>query len=53
MQNALVNQGLGSAATLSFIGSITLTLLSVLAIGNARLIRWLGIRQTAIIGIPS
>lgn len=51
LQNALADQGLASAATLSFIGSISPTIMAGLAIPNAGLIRWLGIRQTSIIGI--
>ncbi|UKZ78981.1 hypothetical protein TrVFT333_006732 [Trichoderma virens FT-333] len=51
IQNALLEQKLASAATLSFIGSLSPTIMAVLAIINARVIHWLGIRQSAMIGI--
>ncbi|KAK4076761.1 uncharacterized protein Triagg1_4364 [Trichoderma aggressivum f. europaeum] len=51
IQNALLEQKLASAATLSFIGSLSPTMMAVLAIVNARVIRWLGIRLSAILGI--
>ncbi|OAA72004.1 Major facilitator superfamily domain, general substrate transporter [Akanthomyces lecanii RCEF 1005] len=51
MQSALVDQGLGSPSTLSFIGSIPATLISVMAMLNARIIRRIGTRWTAVAGI--
>ncbi|KAM6478555.1 MFS general substrate transporter [Trichoderma sp. SZMC 28011] len=51
IQNALLEQKLASAATLSFIGSLSPTIMAALAIINARVIRWLGIRVSAILGI--
>ncbi|KAJ6785533.1 hypothetical protein PWT90_03824 [Aphanocladium album] len=51
MQSALVEKGLGSASTLSFVGSIPATLISVMAMVNARIIRKIGVRWTAVIGI--
>ncbi|KAJ3496080.1 hypothetical protein NLG97_g2920 [Lecanicillium saksenae] len=51
MQSALVEKGLGSASTLSFVGSIPATLISVMAMVNARIIRKIGTRWTAVTGI--
>ncbi len=51
MQSALVDQGLGSPSTLSFVGSIPATLISVMAMLNARIIRRIGTRWTAVAGI--
>lgn len=51
MQSALVEKGLGSASTLSFVGSIPATLISVMAMVNSRIIRWIGTRWTAVTGI--
>ncbi|KAL7946937.1 MFS general substrate transporter [Trichoderma barbatum] len=51
MQNALLDQKLSSAATLSFIGSLSPTLMAALAIVIARVIRLLGIRYSAVLGI--
>ncbi|KAL7935752.1 MFS general substrate transporter [Trichoderma chlorosporum] len=51
MQNALLDQKLASAATLSFIGSLSPALMATLAIITARVIRWLGIRISASLGI--
>ncbi|OCK75945.1 MFS general substrate transporter [Lepidopterella palustris CBS 459.81] len=51
MQAALVEQGLSSASTLSFVGSVTTAFISVLAIVNSRVVRALGARATVMIGI--
>ncbi|XWW98942.1 hypothetical protein V2A60_006946 [Cordyceps javanica] len=51
MQSALVDKGLGSPSTLSFAGSIPATLISVLAMVNARVIRRVGARWTAVAGV--
>lgn len=53
MQSALVKQGLGSASTLSFAGSIPATLIAVMAMVNARIIRLIGTRWTAVLGIST
>lgn len=50
MQSALVEKGLASPATLSFIGSLQAALISVLAIANSRTMRWLGVKWTAVAG---
>ncbi|KAH8647900.1 major facilitator superfamily domain-containing protein [Xylariales sp. PMI_506] len=50
MQSALVDQG-GSPATLAFVGSLSCSLISALAIVNARVIRWLGSQRTAMLGV--
>ncbi|KAF7357294.1 Monocarboxylate permease Mch4 [Mycena sanguinolenta] len=51
LQAALVKQGLSSASTLSFVGSSTIACVSGLAVINARVIRFLGARRTALLGI--
>ncbi|KAH8712589.1 Aspyridones efflux protein apdF [Beauveria bassiana] len=52
MQSALVDDaGLGSPSALSFAGSIPATLISVMAMPNARIVRRLGARWTAVAGI--
>jgi hypothetical protein len=51
MQTALVERGLSSAYTLSFIGSLCVTFNSILALANARFIRLVGTRQAALIGV--
>lgn len=51
MQVALIKQGLSSPATLSWIGSLDFACIALLAIVNARVIRWLGARGTALLGI--
>ncbi|KAJ7258801.1 major facilitator superfamily domain-containing protein [Mycena haematopus] len=51
LQAALVKQGLSSPSTLSFVGSSTVACISGLALINARVIRFLGARRTALLGI--
>ena len=51
MQAALVQQDLSSASTLAFVGSLTIAMISVLALVNARVIRALGARTTALLGV--
>lgn len=51
MQAALFKQGLSSPPTLSWIGSLNFACIAVLALVNARVIRYLGARGTALIGI--
>lgn len=51
MQTALVEDGLSTPATLSFIGSLDAALMSALAIVNSRLMRALGMRWTAVLGV--
>ncbi|KAH0338731.1 MFS general substrate transporter, partial [Aureobasidium melanogenum] len=51
MQSALVERGLSSASTLSFIGSLCVTFNSILALAHARFIRLVGTRQAALVGI--
>lgn len=50
MQAALVEQGLASPATLSFIGSLQAALISALAIVNSTVMRRLGARWTCVLG---
>ncbi|KAI5458015.1 major facilitator superfamily transporter [Mariannaea sp. PMI_226] len=51
IQNALVSEGTGSPATLAFVGSVSTGLISALAIINGRVIRWIGSRNTALLGV--
>lgn len=51
MQSALVERGLSSASTLSFIGSLCVTFNSIGALAWARFIRVVGTRQAALVGI--
>lgn len=50
MQAALVDKGLASPATLSFIGSLQAAFISVLAIVNSTIMTRLGPRWTAVVG---
>lgn len=51
LQAAFVAEKVASTSTLSFVGPVTAVFIAVLAIANARLIRWLGARKTALLGI--
>ena len=51
MQAALFKRGLSSPSTLSWIGSLDFTCIALLALVNARIIRWLGAKRTALLGI--
>ncbi|KAH7333526.1 major facilitator superfamily domain-containing protein [Rhexocercosporidium sp. MPI-PUGE-AT-0058] len=50
MQAALFKQGLTSASTLSFVGSLSITCCVVLSLFSVRLIRLVGARHAALIG---
>lgn len=50
-QAALVEQGVSSASTLAFVGSLTTACISFFAVFNARVIRKLGTRLSGILGI--
>ncbi|PWY84805.1 MFS general substrate transporter [Aspergillus heteromorphus CBS 117.55] len=51
MQAALVKEGVSSASTLSFVGSLAPACISFLGIPNARVIRQLGTQVSALLGI--
>lgn len=51
IQAALVADGVSTPSTLSFVGSLTCACISAFALLNARLIRWAGARNTAVVGI--
>ncbi|TVY81399.1 Aspyridones efflux protein apdF [Lachnellula suecica] len=51
IQAALVERNLSSPSTISFVGSLTCASISFLALLNARIIRKLGARTTAMIGV--
>lgn len=51
MQAALFEEGLSSPPTLSWIGSLAFACIAILALVNARVIRLLGARNTAFLGI--
>lgn len=50
-QAVLVEQGVSSASTLAFVGSLTTACISFLAVFNARVIRKLGTRLSGMLGI--
>jgi len=51
IQEALVSQGLSSPGILAFIGSLSATLVAVLGIVNSRIMRLLGARRAALLGV--
>lgn len=51
IQRYLVDQGLSGPATLSFIGSLQAAMTSICATSNAWLMRHLGARNTAMLGV--
>ncbi|KAL5336312.1 major facilitator superfamily domain-containing protein [Aspergillus crustosus] len=51
IQAALVKEGVSSASTLSFVGSLAAACISFLGVLNARLVRLLGTRACAVLGI--
>ncbi|KAL7811380.1 MFS general substrate transporter [Trichoderma gracile] len=51
IQGALVEKGLSTPATLSYVGSLAVSLISCMAILNARIIRAIGAQRTALLGI--
>ncbi|CZR54679.1 related to protein MCH2 (monocarboxylate permease homolog) [Phialocephala subalpina] len=51
IQAALVKQNLSSPASLSFVGSLTAACTSFFALVNARIVRWIGGRKTALLGV--
>ncbi|PVH82230.1 monocarboxylate transporter [Cadophora sp. DSE1049] len=51
IQAALVEQKLSNPASLSFVGSLTAACISFFALVNARIVRWIGARWTAVVGV--
>ncbi|KAJ0422201.1 major facilitator superfamily domain-containing protein [Aspergillus carlsbadensis] len=51
IQAALVKEGVSSASTLAFVGSVAVACISFLGVINARLIRMLGTRLSAVLGV--
>lgn len=51
IQSALVTQGLATPATLSYVGSLTITFISILALASASVIAHVGARKTAFLGV--
>ncbi|KAI1266060.1 major facilitator superfamily domain-containing protein [Xylariaceae sp. FL1019] len=51
IQSALVERGLSSAATLSFVGALGPALLAAVATLNSRLMRMIGVRYTGMLGV--
>ena len=51
IQAALVEKGLSSASTLSYIGSIGFACVSFMAIINARIVRLIGAQKTGMLGV--
>lgn len=50
-QAALVEQGVASAATLAFVGSLTTACISLLAVLNARIVRKIGTQRAGLLGV--
>lgn len=51
IQKALVDEGVSNASTLSFVGGVTPMFISLLALFNARMVRAIGARSVALLGI--
>lgn len=51
IQNALVESGLSKSSTLAFVGSLAVACISAFAVVNARLIRKVGARNAALLGV--
>ncbi|KAK0100392.1 hypothetical protein ONS95_008347 [Cadophora gregata] len=51
IQAALVEKNLSNPASLSFVGSLTAACISFFALVNARIVRWIGARWTAVVGV--
>jgi len=51
IQDALVADGVASPALLSFVGSLSAALISALAVVNGRVVRAVGTRPTALLGV--
>lgn len=51
LQKELVQQEVGSASTLSFVGGLTPTCIAIFAIMNARLVTSIGSRWTGLLGV--
>lgn len=51
IQSALVSEGLATPATLSYVGSLTVTFISILALASAHVTTHLGARNTAVLGV--
>lgn len=51
IQEALVKQNLSSPSTLSFVGSLTVALNAVFAMISSKILRALGARNTALLGV--
>ncbi|KAK7542689.1 major facilitator superfamily domain-containing protein [Phyllosticta citribraziliensis] len=51
IQDALVQQGVSTASTLAFVGSLTVACNAIFAPVSSRVLRWIGSRPTAFIGV--
>lgn len=51
IQAALVGEGLADASTLSFVGSLTVACIAILAIASAKLVSVIGARNSGLLGI--
>jgi hypothetical protein len=51
IQASLIQSHLSSASTLSFVGSVTVALIAVLALVNARLVRAIGATKAGLLGV--
>lgn len=51
IQAALVDNGLSRASTLSFVGSLTIACIAILALANARMVTTIGAQKLALLGV--
>ena len=51
IQAALVGEGLAKASTLSFVGSLTVACIAILATANAKLVSFVGARNSGLLGV--
>jgi hypothetical protein len=51
IQASLVQSNLSSPSTLSFVGSVTVATIAILALVNARVVRAIGARRTGLLGV--
>ncbi|KAK2686578.1 hypothetical protein QWA68_015334 [Fusarium oxysporum] len=51
IQTALVEEGVSGASTLSFVGSLTVACIAILAVANARIVSGIGAQKLAFLGV--
>lgn len=51
LQATFVDDGVAQASTLSFVGSLAMAWAPLLAIANAKMIKWIGTQKAALLGV--